>query len=191
MRRERINRRGAGKVRGQMEVVTVKLSKLKPDKRNARGHNRRNVEAIKESLEAFGQHRPFGVQKSTGKIIVGNGMFAAMKELGWTEGAVYYVDDDEAESVKRALADNRTGELAEWNMDALGEIFSEFDGEALIGWTDEERAALMNGGEEELPKEQPFREVFSILIECGSEAQQEELYNEFIERGLKCRVQSF
>lgn len=130
-------------MRGQMEVVTVKLSKLKPDKRNARGHNRRNIEAIKESLEEFGQHRPFVVQKSTGKVIVGNGMLAAMKELGWTEGAVYYVDDDEAESVKRALADNRTGELAEWNMDALGEIFSEFDGEALIGWTAEEREMLM------------------------------------------------
>lgn len=191
MRRERNNRRGAGKVRGQMEVVIVPLSKLKPDKRNARGHNRRNIEAIKDSLESFGQHRPFVVQKSTGKVIVGNGMLAAMKELGWTEGAAYYVDDSEAESVKRALADNRTGELAEWNIEALADIMTEFDGEDMIGWTDEERAALMNGGEEELPKEQPFREVFSILIECDSEAQQEELYNEFIERGLKCRVQSF
>lgn len=42
MLRERNNRRGAGNVRKQMEVVTVQLSKLKADPKNARGHNRRN-----------------------------------------------------------------------------------------------------------------------------------------------------
>jgi hypothetical protein len=123
------------------EPVTVKLGKLKPDKRNARKHSDRNIDEIIRSLQQFGQHRPFVVQKSTGKILVGNGMYAAMKQLGWTEGLALYVDDNDETAVKRALADNRTGELAEWDWPALKDIVQELGPESDIpGWSDEELA---------------------------------------------------
>jgi DNA modification methylase len=121
------------------EPVKAKLSKLKPDKRNARKHSDRNIEEIVRSLQEFGQHRPFVVQKSTGKILVGNGMYEAMKQLGWTEGLALYVDDDDETAIKRALADNRTGELAEWDWPVLKDIVQELGPEPDIpGWSDEE-----------------------------------------------------
>jgi ParB-like chromosome segregation protein Spo0J len=123
------------------DTVFVKLSKLKPDKRNARKHSGRNIEEIARSLREFGQHRPFVVQKSTGKILVGNGMYEAMKQLGWKEGLVLYVEDDDETAAKRALADNRTGELAEWDWPVLEDIVQELGPEPDIpGWSDEELA---------------------------------------------------
>jgi ParB-like chromosome segregation protein Spo0J len=92
------------------EVVTVKLSKLKPDAKNARKHSERNIGEIIRSLESFGQHRPFVVQRGTNRILVGNGMYEAMKQIGLDEAQALYVDDNDETAIKRALADNRTGE---------------------------------------------------------------------------------
>lgn len=122
-----------------MEIQRVKLSELKHDKKNARRHDERNVEEIKRSLQEFGQHRPFVVQRGTNKVIVGNGMLDAMLSLGMTEGDAYIVDDDEETSIRRALADNRTGELASWDMAVLKDLFQDMGPmPELPGWNQEE-----------------------------------------------------
>lgn len=122
-----------------MEIQRVKLSELKHDKKNARRHDERNVEEIKRSLQEFGQHRPFVVQRGTNKVIVGNGMLDAMLSLGMTEGDSYIVDDDEETSIRRALADNRTGELASWDMAVLKDLFQDMGPmPELPGWNQEE-----------------------------------------------------
>jgi DNA modification methylase len=127
------------------EMVLVKLYKLKPDARNGRKHSEANIKEIVRSLEKFGQHRPFVVQKSTNKILVGNGMYEAMKRLGLKEGIVLYVDDDDETAAKRALADNRTAELAEWDWAALKDIVQELGPEPNIpGWNDEELEDLFD-----------------------------------------------
>jgi hypothetical protein len=136
------------------DTVLVKLSKLKPDKKNARKHSERNIEEIARSLQQFGQHRPFVVQKSTGKILVGNGMYEAMKSLGWSEGLALYVEDDDETAVKRALADNRTGELAEWDWPVLKDIVQEFGPEPDIpGWSNEEIEDFFKSRESAYPEE--------------------------------------
>ena len=127
-----------------MDVVRVSLSKLRPDDRNARKHSVRNIEEIKRSLTEFGQHRPFVVQKGTNKILIGNGMYEAMLALGWTEGDAYFVDDSDTMAVKRALADNRTGELAEWDDKVLAELVGNLDELDVPGWNEEELTELMD-----------------------------------------------
>lgn len=78
-----------------MQIKKVLLSQLVPDDKNARAHSKRNIEEVKKSLEQFGQHRAFVVQRSSNKILVGNGMYEAMRQLGWKEADVYFVDDDD------------------------------------------------------------------------------------------------
>ncbi len=126
-----------------MDAQKVKLSKLKPDSVNARKHNDNNIQQIARALEEFGQHAPIVVQESTGRILVGNGRYEAMKLLGWEEADVLYVDDDNVTATRRALADNRTAELAEWDDDVLRQLLSEMD-DAPPGWTDEELDALVS-----------------------------------------------
>lgn len=107
---------------------TRPLADLHLDPRNARRHPTRNLEAIKESLSTLGQQKPIVIDKS-GKIIAGNGTFAAAQALGWDEIGVIEFDGDAKAARKFAIADNRAAELAEWDvsmlsaeMNALGEL---------------------------------------------------------------------
>jgi ParB-like chromosome segregation protein Spo0J len=114
-----------------MEIKEVPLDQLKPDPANARKHSDRNIEEIIRSLKEFGQHAPLVVQKGTNRIIVGNGRYEAMQMLGWDKAYVVYVDDDNVTAVRRALADNRTAELAEWDDEALARLLEGLGEEAL------------------------------------------------------------
>ena len=109
-----------------MQVEKIKLNKLKPDDKNARKHNAKNISELERSLKDFGQHRALVVQRSTNKILIGNGMYQAMLNLGFDEADVYFVDDDDKTAIKRAIADNRTGELADWDVDMLNGLMADF-----------------------------------------------------------------
>lgn len=126
-----------------MKPVLVDLARLKPDPRNARKHSARNIQEIMRSLRQNEQYRPFVVQKSTGYIIVGNGMYEAMKLLGVKKAWVEYRDITNEQAEKLALSDNRTAELAEWDPSALKDLFQELGPEPdIAGWTDDEIAQM-------------------------------------------------
>lgn len=128
-----------------MDIKKVKLSELKPDKKNARKHDKRNIDEIKRSLQKNPQYRPFVVQKSTGRILVGNGMYQAMKELGITEGWVEYRDLSDEEATVLALSDNRTAELAEWNTAVLKNLFEDIGPDIDVpGWDTSEIEEFFN-----------------------------------------------
>jgi len=123
----------------------VNLDNLKPDPANARKHDDRNIEEISRSLAEFGQHAPLVVQRSTNRILVGNGRYEAMRQLGWGAAIVLYVDDDNITAVRRSLADNRTGELAEWDDDILKELLESLgpDDLDIPGWNEDELEAML------------------------------------------------
>ena len=111
-----------------LEVEVVPIGALTLDPRNARKHGRRNLEAIRGSLQQFGQRRPLVVRQDL-QVIAGNGTLVAMRELGFTEVAVTRVPagwtDDQVRAY--ALADNRTAELAEWDDAVLADMLAELD----------------------------------------------------------------
>jgi len=130
-----------------MEIKEVPLDQLKPDPANARKHSDRNIEEIIRSLKEFGQHAPLVVQKGTNRIIVGNGRYEAMQMLGWDKAYVVYVDDDNVTAVRRALADNRTAELAEWDDEALARLLEGLGDDLDVpGWSEDELRALVDLG---------------------------------------------
>ena len=110
-----------------LERLLVPLSELKPDPKNARTHDTRNVEAIMASLEQFGQVKPIVVRKQTGVVVCGNGTLEAAKRLGWEKLAAVRKDLTEAEAAALAIADNRTAELAAWDEQVLGETLRELE----------------------------------------------------------------
>jgi hypothetical protein len=115
---------------------------------NARVHNERNLEAIKGSLRQFGQVEPILIRKANNEIIAGHGRMEAMVQLNWTEADVAIVDCDQETANAMAIALNRTGELAEWNYQTLGEMMKEIKawGEIPLqdlGWADHEVEPLL------------------------------------------------
>jgi ParB-like chromosome segregation protein Spo0J len=115
-----------------LKVTTVKIKSLTPDPQNARQHDERNIEAIKQSLQQFGQRKPIVVARANdGSLVViaGNGTLEAATALGWSDIAVAEVPSDwDADKARAfALADNRTAELANWNDVQLASTLLELD----------------------------------------------------------------
>ncbi len=96
------------------------LSALNPAKANPR---KGDVDAIVKSYERFGQRKPIVVQKGTMEIIAGNHQYEAAKRLGWESMAVVVVDDDAETRTAYSVADNRIGQLGEWNVEELVAAF--------------------------------------------------------------------
>jgi ParB-like chromosome segregation protein Spo0J len=102
------------------------LSELKPDPQNRREHNARNVEMITESLRLVGAARSISIDEDD-VIMAGNGVVQAAAAAGITKVRIIEASGEEVIAVrrrgltpeqKRALAifDNRTAELATWNI---------------------------------------------------------------------------
>ncbi|HCE42312.1 MAG TPA: hypothetical protein DET40_02035 [Lentisphaeria bacterium] len=105
-----------------MKSEIVKLSDLTPDPNNTRIHDSHNIEVIKNSLKVFGQYRPFVVQKSNMIIRIGNGMYKAMQELGWTDGEAKILDLSDEDATILSILDNRSSDLSVFDNIRLTEI---------------------------------------------------------------------
>ena len=121
------------------------------------GNPRRgDVDAVKASLERFGQRKPIVVRKSDRVVIAGNHTLQAAQALGWSEIAVVWVDDDDAMSKAFALADNRTAELGYYDENALAALIGEvgaLDPELLeaTGWDSKSVSDLLDKMQKDLP----------------------------------------
>jgi ParB-like chromosome segregation protein Spo0J len=110
------------KINPALSKLVVNIESLTYDLHNARKHNTENVRAIKNSLERFGMQKPI-VALEDGTVIAGNGTLKAAKQLGWDEIAVVRFKD-RAQAQAFALADNRTGEMGEWDQNNLDSILN-------------------------------------------------------------------
>lgn len=107
-----------------MKIERRRIEDLQLDPDNAREHDDANLEAIKSSLDKFGQRKPIVV--AGGVVIAGNGTMLAAQALGWKEIDTVSADDlDELERKAYAIADNRTAELAKWNQEKLAQALAD------------------------------------------------------------------
>jgi DNA modification methylase len=130
-----------------LTIRRVALGDLHPDPANARSHDERNLASIAASLKQFGQAEPLVVQRSTGKVIGGNGRMSAMQALGWTECDVVELDLDDTQATALGIALNRTGELAAWDLPALTKILESFKGTDTfdaLGFDEKELNAMLD-----------------------------------------------
>ena len=106
----------------EMKVNNVPISSITPYENNPR-NNDDAVEATANSIKEFGWQQPIVVDKDN-VIIVGHTRLKAAKSLGLDEVPVLVADNLSDEQVKAyRLADNKTGELADWDIDMLdGEL---------------------------------------------------------------------
>lgn len=105
------------------------MDSLIEDSSNARKHSDKNIETIKNSLRRFGQRKPIVVQKKDDSLIIraGNGTFTAAKALGWKKIAAVIIEENSMDATAYAIADNRSGELAEWDQEILAKQLKELD----------------------------------------------------------------
>ena len=106
----------------------MRLSEIKPYKKNAKKHDETQIKNVMKSIEEFGVVQPIVVDK-TNTIIIGHCRYEAMKRLGYDElqeDWVKVVDLSEEEAEKLRLLDNKLNE-SEWDLDLLKDLVPSID----------------------------------------------------------------
>lgn len=105
-----------------MKIVDKPIEWLRPYENNPR-NNEQAVEAVANSIKEFGFKVPI-VATIDGEIVNGHTRFKAAKFLKLKTVPVLIADDLTEEQIKAfRLADNKTGELADWDIELLyGEL---------------------------------------------------------------------
>ena len=164
---------------------------IKFDKRNYRKHSDGNKRKIKKSLQECGAGRSVLVDADD-TLIAGNGVFEQAQAMGIptrvieTDGTELVVvkrtdlrtDDDKRKLL--AMADNATSDNVEWDMETLQ---ADFEVEGLSDW------GIKFGkskNDKDLSNDISFD--YRLEITLSNENDQEELYNELVERGYECRI---
>lgn len=105
------------------KIEKVKLSELKLDLTNLRGHGESEIDLIVRSLTIFGQFKPLIVDKNTMQVKIGNGRLMAMRKMGWTECDCILIDWEDKKGLE--VIDNRLNELSTWQDKDLNKWFKD------------------------------------------------------------------
>lgn len=171
----------------------VAVEELKPWVDNPR-KNDKAVAQLARSIKRFGFGAPVLARRANGEVIAGHTRLKAAIRLGLKMVPVRYLDLDPADAHLLALADNKVGELADWDDDKLGAILSQLQAEDAdlvdgTGFSDKELAKLL--GDEldgAVDDDLDVAPKFEVLAECVDEAQQREVIAKLTELGVECRA---
>lgn len=127
-----------------MNIVDCPIEDVIPYARNPR-KNTAAIAAVVASIREFGFRQPIVVAPDM-TVVVGHTRLEAARALGLATVPVHVAEGlTEAQAKAYRLADNRTGENAEWDDDLLALEIADLDGDidlSLTGFTEEELAAL-------------------------------------------------
>ncbi|MDD5599122.1 MAG: DNA modification methylase [Victivallaceae bacterium] len=131
-----------------MEIIQMKIADVIPYERNPR-INDSAVEAVAESIKEFGWRAPIVVDENN-VIICGHTRLLSAQHLGLETVPVHVAKGLSPEQVKAyRIADNKTGEIAEWDFDLLSLELADLQQAdfdlSLLGFDADELDKLLNG----------------------------------------------
>ena len=171
-----------------METITKKVSELIPYINNPR-NNDDAVDAVASSIKNFGFKVPIVID-SNNEIINGHTRLKAAKKLGLETVPVIVADDLTPEQIKAfRLADNKVGEIATWDENALAVELEElknldFDMSEFEFEIDESQTQEKNENTDSVL----YDEKMIIIIESDDESKLEEYFDKLVEEGYPCRL---
>lgn len=143
-----------------MKITSKAVKDLTPYAKNAKKHDKRQIENVAKSIEEYGFVQPVVVD-SNGVIVIGHCRVLAAKQLGMKEVPCVCVDDLTPEQVNALrLVDNKSNE-SEWDMDLLAAELDDVDLSMFdFDWGLQEtvEAVAEDEYEEELPEEPKARQ---------------------------------
>lgn len=166
----------------EMDSKKIRLDEAHPSERNVRRHPEEQIQELVRNLKKYGQYRPL-VLAADGEILVGNGLYLAMRSLGWEEADARILPEDASESQKLALmlADNRLYEIGGTDREAVEKMLKDMMEESgeidVPGFTDEQIEDMLEPIDidslfrEMTPEEKEKAEKRRMVTcpECGAE----------------------
>jgi len=131
-----------------MDIELRPLTAVRPYEQNPRV-NDAAVDAVAESIRRFGFRQPIVVDPD-GIIVCGHTRWKAALKLGLEQVPVHVARDLAPEQVRAyRIADNKTAEMAEWNLELLTSELAGLQGAdldwSLLGFDQDELAKLLGG----------------------------------------------
>jgi DNA modification methylase len=101
------------------QITEMQVAKLRPSKRNARTHSKKQIEEIVNSIRRFGWTYPI-LADEQGNILCGVGRWLAAEKLGLAKAPVIVLSNlGDTEKRALALADNKIAANAGWDRTIL------------------------------------------------------------------------
>ena len=188
-------------LRHNLDVSMVPIGDLTPWSRNPRINDAAS-ERLAYTIQEHGWTTPILAQKSSGRIIGGHTRLKAALKIGLTEVPVVYLDVDDMQADSIAIADNRLGEIAEWDGAELAKLLEEIEAEGgdllAIGYNDADWSELIESLDES--EAEPFKDdeldtsaqmgdlEFRVVVECASEEEQTKAIEMLTKGGFTCRA---
>ena len=148
------------------------------------------VDAVAASIKEFGFKVPIVVD-SENVIINGHTRLKAAHKLGLKQVPCIVADDLTPEQVKAfRLADNKTSELAEWDLDKLdielGEIADIDMGDFGFDFDIEDK----DFEDEKTPEDKDvgIDDEKALVVDCENENEMEKTFKTLTKEGYKCRI---
>lgn len=135
-----------------MEIKQFKITDIKPYEKNAKLHDKKQINNVAESIKQFGWQQPIVIDND-GVIIVGHCRYEAAKKLKLKEVPCVVADNLTEEQVQKyRLLDNKTNE-SDWDMELLADDLFGLDFEGFdIDWGLEEERQETEIVEDEAPE---------------------------------------
>ena len=132
-----------------MNIELRPLAEIRPYEKNPR-INDAAVEAVARSIKEFGFRQPIVVD-ADGVIVVGHTRWKAAEQLGLERVPVHVAHELTPAQVRAyRIADNKTGDLATWDLELLPGELSELQALdvdlSLLGFGEDELAVLLDPG---------------------------------------------
>lgn len=173
-----------------MNVQNWPIGQVKPYESNPR-NNDDAVDATANSIEEFGWQQPIVVDKD-GVIIVGHTRLKAAKQLGLDQVPVVVAENLSDEQVKAyRLADNKTGELAEWDFGMLDDELADIDNLDMSDFgfdNDISDSSIDSDTGNDKDISDSLNEKFQVVINCSDEEELQRTFEKMQEEGYDCDI---
>ena len=174
------------------EITTV--AGLVADHPNPRKRTQQNLGMIEDSLRDVGAARSIVIDEN-GRVLAGNGTIEAAAQAGISKVQVVDADGDtiiavrrsnltEAQKTRLGIYDNRTAELAEWDVDVLKGLHEGGIDLAPFEFSEVLKRQITpeaTGGQEVTAQ-------FHVLVSCRDDVEQVAMLERFIAEGMTCKA---
>ena len=112
----------------ELNIVYKNIKELKPYKKNAKKHNKEQVEQIANSIKEFGFTQPVIIDKNN-CVVAGHGRILGAKKAGLKQVPTVTLEELTEEQIKAyRLVDNKLNE-SEWDYSLLDEELEDLIGD--------------------------------------------------------------
>lgn len=173
----------------KLNITYRPIKELKPYKKNAKKHNKEQVEQIANSIKEFGFTQPVIIDKHD-CVVAGHGRILGAKKAGLKQVPTVCLDELTEEQIKAyRLVDNKLNE-SEWDYSLLDEEIEQLTDMDMDLFGFDEVVDLTKDDETKKKVEFEIKEKYEVHIICKDEKQMEQVFNKVKGYGKECKLVS-